>query len=619
MSQSTLVRSLNRIIQRTYLGKWVVIGLFVGIIAGIGSIIFYLMIQLVTNQMLGGITGYYPPNPAGEMQSFVTVHPNFLLIPISAAIGGLIAGIIVYGLAPEAEGHGTDEAIAAFHRKDGKIRRRIPIVKALASAFTIGSGGSGGREGPTAQIAAGFGSFIGDLFQLPAKDRRIAVAVGIGSGIGSIFKSPFGGAILSGEILYSGGDFEVEALIPSFIASSVGYVIFASFTGFTPIFGNSVNYVFTQPRNLLLYALLGLACGLVGRLYTTSFYSVRRLFASLSIPKFVRPMIGAAIAGVIGIFFPEVLGLGYGFSQYLIDGKLSMITTNFFSTPIIVTLILILFLKIVATSFTVGSGGSAGVFAPSLVIGGFLGASFWVVSNTLLPGWIPVPAPLVIVGMMALFGGVGRAPIAVMLMVSEMTGTLALLEPSMVAVVIAYFVTGAKYTIYRNQVLKRSESPAHVGEYSTPMLMRIYVVDAMNPKVFTLSQDETVQKAYQVMLEKGYRGIPIADSDIVVGIVTMSDLLRVPREAMSETPLKSVMTKNLLLTHPDETLLDVLNKMTTHGVGRLPVVSKGTNKIIGMITRTDAIRAYDRAVGLISKSEPANKDSGSSDSAQTPS
>ena len=554
--------------------------------------------------MLGGITGYYPPNPAGEAISLLSVHPTLWLIPLSAALGGLATGLLVYKFAPEAEGHGTDEAIAAFHRKDGKIRHRIPIVKALASAFTIGSGGSGGREGPTAQIAAGSGSFVGDALKLAVKDRRIAVAIGIGAGIGSIFKSPFAGAILSGEILYSAGDFEVEALIPAFIASPVGYVIFASFAGFTPIFGNSVSYVFTQPVNLVFYALLGLVCGVVGRGYTTTFYAVRGLFSSLKIPKYVKPMIGLAISGTIGVFFPEVIGLGYGFLQYLIDGKMNLIGISFLSVPIFVVLVLVVLFKIIATSLTVGSGGSAGVFAPSLVIGGFVGAAFWTVLNYVLPGVIPVPAPLVIVGMMALFAGVGRVPIAVILMVSEMTGTLSLLAPSMVAVVIAYFVTGPAHTIYRSQVPRRSDSPAHRGEYNVPLLTKIFVSDAMNRDALTLAPDDTTANAYQIMLDKGFRGIPIVESEKAVGMVTMSDVLRVPREQMASTPLKSIMTQNPLVVHPDESLLDAMNIMTDHGIGRLPVVSKETGRLAGILTRTDVIRAYNRAVELLSKSEP---------------
>lgn len=600
-----MLLGINKVVQRNYLAKWTVVGILIGAIAGLGAIIFYTLIQLTTNFMLGGLTGFYPPNPAGEAAAIVGTHTSFLLLPVVAGLGGLITGILIYRFAPEAEGHGTDEAIAAFHRKNGVIRRRVPVVKALASAFTIGSGGSGGREGPTAQIAAGFGSFVGDLLKLPIRDRRIAVAVGIGAGIGSIFKSPFGGALLAGEILYSGGDFEVEALLPCFIASPVGYVIFASFTGFTPIFGSSFTYSFTQPIDLVFYAALGLLCGLVGRAHTTAFYRARDFFSALQIPRYVKPVIGVALTGVIGIFFPEVLGLGYGFLQYLIDGNLNLIGTNFFTMPILVVLLLVIFFKIIATSLTVGSGGSAGVFAPSLVIGGFLGAAFWVVLNSLLPGMIAVPAPLVIVGMMALFAGVGRVPIAVILMVSEMTGTLALLVPSMVAVVVSYFVTGQKYTIYKSQVPRRSDSPAHRGEYNVPLMTRIFVSDAMNVNVVVLTPADTVAKAHQIMLEKGFRGIPVVESEKLVGIVTTSDLLRVPIEQMSTVPVASVMTQNVLVIHPDESLLDALDMMTNHGVGRLPVVARDSGRLVGLVTRTDVVRMYDRTVKLLSESEPS--------------
>jgi CIC family chloride channel protein len=410
--------------------------------------------------------------------------------------------------------------------------------------------------------------------------------------------------MLSGEILYSGGDFETEALIPAFIASPIGYVIFASYAGFTPIFGNTVTYSFTHPANLAFYAMLGLACGVVGRGYTATFYAIRRFFSAIKIPKFVKPVIGLTMTGVIGIFFPEVLGLGYGFIQYLINGQTGLIGVNFVAAPILLVLVLVVIFKILATSLTVGSGGSAGVFAPSLFIGGFVGAAFWEVLNSALPGVIPIPAPLVIVGMVALFGGVGRVPIAVILMVSEMTGTLSLLAPSMVAVVISYFVVGPKYTIYRSQVAKRSDSPAHRGEYNVPLLTKIFVSDAMNQNVLTLSPSDSVAIAYQTMLDKGFRGIPVVQDEKTVGIVTMSDLLRVPREQMPSSQISSVMTQNLLVANPDESLLSALDRMTNHGVGRLPVVSKDTGKLAGIITRTDIIRAYNRAVELLSRSEP---------------
>jgi len=589
--------SLKRLMGQSYLGKWAIVGGLIGVVSGLGATAFYYGIHFVTILLLGGITGFVPPNPAGEIQSTISAHPDFLLVPVSTVIGGLIAGIIIYSLAPEAEGHGADEAIAAFHRRDGKVRRRIPLVKAVASMFTLGSGGSGGREGPTAQIGAGFGSSIADALHLSVRERRIALAVGLGAGIGAIFKAPFAGAILSGEILYSGGDFEVEALVPAFIAAPAGYLIFASITGFTPIFGNSISsYTFTDLGSIPIYIVLGIACGLAGRLYSTSFYSVKQFFGSISVPRYFRPMLGAAVTGVIGIFFPQVLGSGYGFLQYLIDGNLSAIAPNYFALPVVLTLFLIVFLKVVATSFTVGSGGSAGVFAPSLVIGGYLGAVFWIVVNHAYPGWIPAPAPLVIVGMMALFGGVGRVPIAVMLMVSEMTGSLSILVPAIFAVIVSYFVVGPNYTIYKSQVLRRSDSPAHLGEYTTPLLTKMRVADAMNPNAFSLGPDARVADAYRAILDKGYTGIPIlGPSGQVLGIVTMSDLLRVAAEEGS-LPIDSVMTKNVVVAGSDETLLDAVNKIVTNAVGQLPVVEPGSGRLVGMITMADVMRAYDRVV-----------------------
>ncbi len=552
------------------------------------------MIELVSNFILGGITGFYPPNPVGEASALVSIaNPRYYLIPVSTIIGGLVAGLLIFRFAPEAEGHGTDAAIDAFHNKNGVIRKRVPIIKTIASAFTIGTGGSAGREGPTAQIAAGFGSILGDIFKLSAKDRRIALAAGIGAGIGSIFKSPFGGAILSAEILYSGPDMEADALIPGFIATPIGYVIFASFTGFTPIWGYISGYTFTHPLNLVVYAILGALCAGFGRLYTYSFYGMKKLFERLKVSNYVKPMIGAGISGVIAIFFPQVTGLGYGFAQFLIDGNFSAIKTNYFTLDsLALTLLFIVLLKILATSMTVGSGGSGGVFAPALVIGGFAGAFLWSVINYISPGAFPA-VPLIIIGMMALFGGVGRVPIAVILMVTEMTGSLAFIVPAMVAVVVSYFLVTPKFTIYRRQVLSRADSPAHRGEYNIPIMSTLKVKDAMNTQVITLPPDDTVEHALAIMSENKFRGIPIVSSSgKVIGMVTMSDILRVPSSEMKTTQLTNIMTKNVVSVFPDDSLLVALGKLTTAGIGRLPVISKDSEQIVGILTRNDLFVTY---------------------------
>lgn len=226
-----------------YVRKWMILGILIGIVAGIGAILFFAAIDVSTNLFLGRLVGLAPPTPRGEAPPVVEPALRRWLLPVVVGLGGLVSGLIVFTLAPEAEGHGTDAAIEAFHERGGQIRSRIPPIKLVASAVTIGAGGSAGREGPTAQIAAGFGSWLADRLGLSVADRRIAMAAGMGAGIGAIFKAPLGGALLSAEILYV-SDFEVSAVIPGFIASITGYSIFAAWSGWDPLFGSALGFRF---------------------------------------------------------------------------------------------------------------------------------------------------------------------------------------------------------------------------------------------------------------------------------------------------------------------------------------------------------------------------------------
>ena len=564
-------QSLERIISKfkkplqsdalSYLQKWAVIAILIGIVSGIGALAFTEAINLFST-LFSHLTGYFPPTPAGEGAAAAILTSKPYLIPIATTLGGLFSGIIVYGIAPEAEGHGTDSAIDAFHNKKGEIRSRIPIVKLLASAITIGSGGSAGREGPTAQMAAGFGSFLGKTLHLNLHDKRIAVAVGIGSGIGSIFKAPFGGAILAAEILYT-GDFEVEALLPAFIASAVGYSIFGSVMGWTPVFGSENTYIF-QPIGLPFYAILGVACGLMGIAYIRTFYGLRGIFQHLKLPNFVKPAIGGFAVGIIGMLLPQVLGMGYGWLQIIMDKGLAG-----FSLTILLAIVL---LKIVATSLTVGSGGSGGVFAPALVIGGMLGAAMWAILNAILPGFQGNLPSFVIIGMMCFFGGVGKAPVAVMLMVTEMTGSLTLFVPSMVATTIAYIVTG-KNTIYKSQVPSRAESPAHKGEYSIPLLQRLLVKDAMTRNVITARPYSPLSEVASMMAEKGINGVPILDNEgNLIGMITRTDILQVYPDQREKKKVEEIMSRDLVVIEQNASLYNAFQLMTGNQIGRLPVV-----------------------------------------------
>lgn len=432
--------------------KWLLLSTLIGLVAGGGAILFFAAIGLATHVFLGGLVGYLPPEAAGEggmgpMLLWSAARP--WLLPVITTGGGLMAGALVFSLAPEAEGHGTDAAIGAFHQ-GRSIRARIPLIKIVASAITIGSGGSGGREGPSVQISAGFGSLLAKALRLDRQDQRIALATGIGAGIGAIFRAPLGGAILAAEILYK-EDLEVEAIIPALLASIVGYSVFSSWSGWTPIFALPAGVTFTSPPQLLYYGVLGILCGGVGLLYARGFYGITRVFQRLPLPRWLKPGIGGLLVGLIGLVLPQVLGMGDGWVQVSMSNGL-------LALPLWLVLLLP-FAKIVATGCSIGSGGSGGIFGPGMVIGGTLGAAVWRLTYHVLPGVPTSPGPFVIVGTMALIGSIAHAPLAVMLMVTEMTGNLSMLAPAMIAVSIASLLVG-KQTLYISQLDTRRESLA---------------------------------------------------------------------------------------------------------------------------------------------------------------
>jgi CIC family chloride channel protein len=564
-----------------YTRKWVTLSVLIGIAAGLGSIVFYWSLTAATQLLLGSVAGYAPPTPIGEGATVFTGVARPWVLPFLTAAGGLLSGLIIYRFAPEAEGHGTDAAIDAFHNKGGVIRRRVPVVKTVASAITIGSGGSAGREGPAAQIAAGTASALADLFHLSESDRRIAVAAGIGAGIGSIFKAPLGGAILSMEVLYR-RDFEYEALLPSFIASVVGYSIFASWSGWAPVFGSGIVPPFSRASELVSYAILGVVCGLAGIGYGRSFYYLRDLFKRAGIPNWIKPAIGGLMVGLIGVFLPQVLGTSYGWLQFAING-------DFIALPVTVMLAVAV-LKILTTGLTIGSGGSGGVFAPGLVIGGMTGGVLWHLLHS-YPAITPSsPSAFVIVGMMALFGGIAKVPLAVIILVSEMTMDYTLLIPSMLACSIAYFVTGDNY-IYEKQVNVRAESPAHRNEYSVMLLKALKVKEAMVSNVPIISSQSTMDEAANLLERYDVHAVPVVDEGRLVGIVAKLDAVRCIYQDRPQASVKDIMSNKLVVTHPDESLFDAMNKMIVNHISQLPVVERNNpHQLLGLLALDDVTR-----------------------------
>jgi len=581
--RATMTRAGRWIGGASYLQKWLVLGVLIGTMAGIGAIVFYEALVACTHFFLGALAGYHPPTPTGEGgHRASTTFTRPWAIPLVVGLGALLGAILVFRFAPEAEGHGTDAAISAVHHNPRGIRFRAVVVKIVASALTIGSGGSGGREGPTGQISAGFASLLARELELSPADSRIAVVTGIGSGIGAIFGAPLGGAVLATEILYR-DDFDAEALLPSFVASLVGYVIFGAFIGFTPLFGFAGSYHFTDPAHLPWFALIGVLGGLIGLLYAKSFYGIAALFGRIPIPRWIKPAIGGVIVGLIALAIPEVLGTGYGWIQQGLGRQL-------LELPLWIVLILP-FARILATSLSIGSGGSGGIFGPGMIIGAFIGASVWRVFEPVVPSMGHSPAPYVIIGMMCCFGGISRAPLAVMLMVAEMTGSLSILGPAMIAVGLAWFIVRRNDdTMYRSQLRSRADAPAQRLLIGMPMLSRVPVQQAMAPPRLVITGGTSVKAALDQFTRVGLTGAPIVDSNGRFEGTIAVDRLRAGGSERGRhlESMVDVAAPTVSVSAHLDVAVDAITASAQHWV---PVLDPD-RKVVGTIATSDVVRGY---------------------------
>jgi chloride channel protein, CIC family len=580
----------------TYFRKWILIGFLLGVVAGLGAIGLFLSVEFFTGLFLKLGTGYSPPLAGGFQNSYT--YDLFIerpwLFPVVAGFGGLLVGLITTRFSPESEGHGTDAVIDAYHHKSGNIRARVPLIKAIASSITIGSGGSGGTEGPAGQIAGGFGSLIGKLFKLDEDERRIAVAAGLGAGIGSIFKIPLGGAVFSAEVFYR-RDFEVRALMPGLVASVTGYTVFGFVFGWDRLFTIPFDLVkYTHPVSLILYAIVGLVSAVVSIAWVKTFYSISDYFSRVRFPKYLKPAIGGVLVGMIGIVFPQVLGTSYGWLQIAINKDYTLMPLYALGAVII--------FKILATSLTIGSGGSAGVFGPSMVIGGLLGAFIGTAFHLLgLFTWIDVSS-VIIVGMVSFFGATAKTPISSIIMGSELTGGYALLAPMMLATFIAYIMSGQHNSIFRSQVLSRSESPAHRREYQRVILSDHYVKDVMKNAVSKMSKEVSLESALQMMNRNNSKMIAVVnENDRLEGVVYKHKLYEFPEEYRKSVVLESVMTKDPFFVYMSDSLHNALVRLSSNELQEMPVLSDENNKVLGIITLADLVKLYDNEVEKVVK------------------
>ncbi len=567
--------------------QMVLLSCFIGVIVGYAAIGFYILVDLGKFIFLDLCSGYRPSPASGETHFFgtgFTPYTQYMLIFIPC-LGGFLSGLIVYLLAPEAKGHGTDAVIDSFHRKGGKIRIIVPFVKALSSAITIGSGGSAGKEGPISQIGGGLASALAQLFQLNRKQTRILLMAGLAAGVGAIFRAPLAAAILAAEILYREIDFEETVVLPAILASIIAYSVFSGHLGYKPLFATG-QLSFHYAWELLPYTVLAIVVALGAKFFAWFFYWIHNKFEKINIPQYLKPALGGIITGIIGFIFPEALSEGYGFVQKAFNGN----TTWYLLFAIAIA-------KMMTTTFTLSSGGSGGVFGPAIVIGGCLGGTVGYFCNAYFSGiQLPVGA-FILVGMAGFFASAARTPISTIIMISEITGNYQLLVPSMWVCIISFILNDK--TLFSKQLSNRLDSPAKLGEIMSEILLRVNVSEAYPRKInlqkfAIIKEEESLKEVFEIIKQTRQNIYPVVNTaKQYVGILDPTEI----RNVLSSGVIPDAMlASDMLLSVPGLTMQDNLQKaietMTSSQLDELIILEKSYPTYI--LTRYEIIDCYDR-------------------------
>ena len=609
MSAATL-HNLIRGFDLKSTGKWFLLASLVGAASGLGAVLFQVLGQIVVQYSLVEFAGFVPGEARGEQAFFPHVEHTLSLgmVVVVMGLGGLISGYIVFKWAPEAEGHGTDAAIDAFHQGRGLIRARVPIVKTITSAITIGTGGSAGREGPIAQIGAGFGSYLATKLHLSDRDRRIMLAAGMAGGVGAIFRAPLAGALFAGEILYREGDIESDVVVPAAISSIVSYSVYSLFmpaeAAFLPLFGNGLHYQMSSLSELLPMALMSIVLVLAAVVYIRTFYGLHKLSKKITVvPNYVKPAIGAVLAGLVGV------GLHLAVDQGDSRAMLAVLSTGYGSLQTaledpaklgIGTLLLIAGGKVLTTSLTISTGGSGGVFGPSMVIGGCIGAAL----GLCFQDWFGIqthPGAFAIIGMAGFFAGAAHAPISTIIMVSEMTGDYKLLLPTMWVSTLCFLLC-RRWTLYVKQVPTRLESPAHKGDFIVDVLEGNLVKDVFQKRddIRRVPESTSLDDIVHILAETHQHYFPVIDErGKMVGIFSDDDVRAYlfDETIWSLAVARDVMTTQLVSVSPDDDLNTALRHFTAMNLDELPVLDpEKPGELLGMLTRRETIAFYNRRV-----------------------
>ena len=576
---NSLSRTVDRLYHRfQFRGTHILMGLsvIVGLLTGFGALGFTYLIQYF-NSLFFGLTDQILSQAVGNLGY------KFWL-PVIPMLGGLLVGPIVYKFSSEARGHGVPEVMNAVARLGGIIRPRVAAAKTIASAICIGSGGSAGREGPIVQIGSAFGSTIGQLFRLSGNRVKVLVGCGAAAGISAVFNAPIAGVIFSLEIIL--GDFAMRTFSPVILSSVVASVVVRTFMGNHPAF-EVPSYSLVSAGEIPLYALLGCLMGVLGAGFTKVLDLFEDGFERLKMPNTLKPALGGMLLGGIAIFYPQILADGYETIKLTLYGQLGL-----------ALLIVLIVLKLIATSLTLGSGNSGGIFAPSLFMGAVGGGTFGVFAHQVFPNSTATPGAYALVGMAGMVAAATHAPITALLIIFEMTSDYRIILPLMVTVVFAVLVASklSEQSIYTIKLFKRGIdlrggkdiNVLRSHTVSEIMDSNFHAIAAATPLVDILKTIQEIGESYFVVTGRDGR---------LKGVLTFQDI----RSVMSEHELDhlaiayDLVRTGTTVVHADESLEEAYNQINLRDLKMIPVVESGDpERVIGVLRREDLMDYYNK-------------------------
>jgi CIC family chloride channel protein len=556
--------------------RYLFLAILIGVLAGYGAVLFKYVLKLMQ-------WAFYQ-NSADFIQ-FADSVPLWMKFVVPT-LGGLVVGIVVSNFASEAKGHGVPEVMQAIALRGGRIRKRVAAAKIFASAVTIGSGGSVGREGPMVQIGASIGSSVGQLFKTPSVHMKTMVGCGAAAGIAATFNAPIAGVLFALEIII--GDFGVMQFSPVVLSSVTATAISRYYFGDFPHF-DIPEYSIVSLWEYLLYPLLGVVTGLVALSFTKILYWFEDGFDAIPIPEWIKPAIGGALLGGVFAVFPQVFGVGYG------SMNLALVNQMEFQL-----LFVLIFVKILASSITLGSGGSGGIFAPSLFLGCMAGGVFGFGAHALFPAHTALPGAYALVAMGGVVAGTTYAPITAILIIFEMTSDYSIILPLMLTCITATVMNSTidRASIYTTKLLRRGIDIEAGRERH--LLSHMMVKEVMVSDVVTIPQAMPLSRIIWTFKTENAPYLHVVNGDgRLTGIISFRDIRTVLREEGLDQLLiaQDLATQDLVTVTMDDTLQDALDRMTARGVSQVPVLSSGTEgKLVGTLTESAVNAAYNSAI-----------------------